>query len=265
MEDIINNAIKSNKTCYFISPHLDDAAFSCGGLINHLSGKTKVVVITIFTSAGKTNHTLSAIRYAQMCGYGRREIMRFYKDRRKEDRELWHSIGVKFVHLGFKDALWRPKRGMSWLERILSILINEPRYIYPTHRLHVAKGVISKHDVVNIKKIENKILKITGRSKNKLVFCPVGLGGHVDHIITRSVCKKIFDEPIYWEDSPYNIYHKHTDNFVKQNDLKKHALIIDQKARHAMYPAYKTQFGKLFDGERKFKLPPEIYFLRFNS
>jgi len=49
--EIINNIIREKIPCFFISPHLDDAALSAGGLIAYLSQHTHVEVIDVFTEA----------------------------------------------------------------------------------------------------------------------------------------------------------------------------------------------------------------------
>jgi hypothetical protein len=64
MEKIIAHIIKNKIPCYFLSPHLDDAVLSAGGLISSLSGNTSVTVVNIFTTAGEKN-TLSAKKSIQ--------------------------------------------------------------------------------------------------------------------------------------------------------------------------------------------------------
>ena len=263
MDNLINQIIKQQKPCYFISPHLDDAAFSAGGLIAYLAGKTKVVALTTFTRAGKDKHSLSGLAYAKKCGFVGTDMSKFFGLRRKEDRELWQSLGVEAVHLPFADALWRPKSHLNLIERMATLVINDFRYIYPTHRLHVAKGKIVKQDLANLRKLENKLKKVV--RKDGVVFCPLGLGKHVDHIMARTACKNVFPEVVYWEDAPYNLYHqidKEMKDFIAENRLQKMVFDQNQEKRKAMYPAYKTQFGKLFGGEIDFSLLPESYYLR---
>lgn len=66
-------------TCVYVSPHLDDAVFSCAaGIVARRAAGTRVVVITVF-SAGDP-------------------------DRNVEDIAALKSVGVEAVHLGLKDA-----------------------------------------------------------------------------------------------------------------------------------------------------------------
>lgn len=283
MQKIIDQIIKNKIPCYFISPHLDDAAFSCGGLITYLSGQTRVVVVTAFTRAGKDNHSLSGLAYAKKCGFKNQDMAEFFSLRRKEDRDLWKSQNIEFIHLPFVDALWRINPQPNLIQKIGSKLINEFRYIYPTHRFHVSKGKVRLQDQRNLQKLKTKLKAII--ETRSIVFCPIALGNHVDHVLVREACANLIPrlQPIqprsllaqagldsftprliYWEDAPYNLYHRFTGKvagYVSQCRLRKYTFTKCQKQRKAMYPAYRTQFGKLFNGETKFQLPPERYYI----
>jgi glycosyltransferase involved in cell wall biosynthesis len=261
MDDILKDIIKNKKTCYFVSPHLDDAAFSAGGLISYLAKKTKVYVITAFTEAGIDKHSLSAIAYVRKCGFNVSEIKKFFTLRKKEDKELFENLGVNSIHLGFYDALWRKKKNLSIVERVLSFILSDFRYIYPTHRLHAGKGKIFDSDLLNLENLQKRLKETIGSGKDKYVFCPIGLGNHVDHIMVKTACTKTFENVLYWEDAPYNLYNK-TDQFLAKRDgLVSAVFSKNQTERKSMYPAYKTQFGKLFGGREDFDLPLEKYYL----
>ncbi len=261
MEKIIKEIIKTKKVCYFVSPHLDDAALSAGGLISHLARKTKVVVITAFTEAGKDKHSLSAVAYIKQCRYKKEKVQEFFEARKKEDRKLFESYTIEIIHLGLLDALWRKKRSLNIIEKFSTLFFNDFRYIYPTHRLHISKGKIFKEDEENLRKLEKKLKGIVGEGNNSVVFCPLGLGRHVDHIMAREACTNVFPRVIYWEDSPYNLYHELEKDFIRKMGLKRKDFGKNQTVRKSMYPAYKTQFGKLFNGE-EFNLLSEAYHIK---
>lgn len=259
MENIIKDIVDKKRTCYFVSPHLDDAAFSAGGLISYLAKRTKVIVVTLFTEAGTKNHSLSAVSYVNQCGYKKEEIQKFFIQRRKEDREVLESYGAKVVHMGYLDALWRGDEKPNLLYKLLSIILKDFRYIYPTHRFHISKGVIHKKDRRNLKRAERDLKDLVRSNNGPVIFCPLGLGNHVDHIFTRQLCTSALENVIYWEDSPYNLYHKSDKHFIKSKELKRYESRLNQKERYEMYPGYKSQFGKLFGG-KNFSLPVETYY-----
>ena len=92
-----------------VSPHLDDAVLSVGGLLWLLKDRFQVEVITVFsadppeamsplatTLAGQPGSTISAVR-------------------RAEDEHALATLGVGHRHLGFEDAIHRgPPKGGGW-------------------------------------------------------------------------------------------------------------------------------------------------------
>lgn len=258
MEKLLKDIEKNNKTCIFVSPHLDDAALSCGGLISYLANKVDVFVITVFTKAGNNKHSLSALAYVKKCGYKISEIDKFYSDRRKEDRKTFARFMIETKHLGFLDALWRKRNNICLVNKILSLLLSEFELIYPTHRLHIAKGVVHKEDAQTVRSLRAKLKNIT--TKNSVVFCPLAIGKHVDHVVVREVCQDLRLPIIFWSDYNYNLYHKPDKNFLSEFGLKRHIFRKNQNLRKKLILGYKTQVGKLFSG-RDFKLPPEKYYM----
>ena len=51
-----------------LSPHLDDAALSCGAMMIHACQTIPVTVATLFTEAGPPPYTLSTRRYLHQVG-----------------------------------------------------------------------------------------------------------------------------------------------------------------------------------------------------
>jgi LmbE family N-acetylglucosaminyl deacetylase len=262
MDKMVKDIIKEKRDCFFISPHLDDAAFSAGGLIAYLSKKTRVIVVTVFSEAGENEHSLSALSYIKQCGYKEKGVKEFYKQRRSEDKEVLEGLGAEVIHMGYLDALWRKGKRGNIIKIILSKLLNDFKYTYPTYKFHISQGKISEEDTPNLENVKNALLKLTKESENYVIFCPIGLGRHVDHIFVREACTDIFGNVIYWEDAPYNLYHSFKDDFINKHNLVRYEYPVDEKLRHKIYPGYKSQFGKLFDGERKFDLIPEAYYLK---
>lgn len=73
------------KTALFISPHLDDAVFSCAGMMRRLAEDGwQVLVATVFSEGGDE-----------------------HPQRRAEDLDAAEKLGFEVLHLGFKDAPFR--------------------------------------------------------------------------------------------------------------------------------------------------------------
>lgn len=248
--EIIQNIIKEKKTCYFVSPHFDDAAFSAGALISYLAGHTKVVIINVFTKADSLS-TFSAKTYLKQCGYT--DAKKLYEDRENEDAAVFKHIGNKVINLGFTDALWRKKYTHNVLSRFFAN-VPELQVIYPTYKFHIIKGTIAKQDIKTLEQIKEKLQKIID-IQNSVLFCPFGTGNHIDHVITRKACDDLYSSLMYWSDFPYNLTSGQKENgyssfFFEENLTDKEELI----------KGYKTQYAAMFaDG---LHLKPEQFFIK---
>ncbi|MFA6502053.1 MAG: PIG-L family deacetylase [Parachlamydiales bacterium] len=238
----------------FISPHLDDAVFSSGGLMIDLRSKgVPITVINIFTRSDGQD-SISAKRYISQCGYTNSK--KLYEDRVHEDKSVLNSIGIEVINLGFVDALWRKRKENIFLN-YLSKIIPEIGLIYPTYRWHVTKGIVSPLDGNNKKDIVKSVQSVRQYKEAKYIFIPIGIGNHVDHLIVKDILdadnsKKI----IFWADYPY-IVRDMTQinlNFIREtykpNWVKK--MILMKK--------YKTQFNAIFSS--KINKSDEYYFYK---
>ena len=257
MRNLIKEIITHKTPCYFISPHLDDAAISCGGLISALAQKTQVYVINVFTKVGPLPYTKSAKKFLKNCGYKNAQTL--FKDRVLEDRNVFKLLKVKVFYLGFIDALWRRRKRLNAIAGFLVKYLPEITHVYPTYRFHIKKGKLSKEDRPLMDSLKIKLTFLIKKRKEYIIFCPLGTGKHSDHLIVRNVCNDVFDKVVYWSDAPYNLSHK--DNLGFLTDKKVRSFIYRKRAkiRVKAVKGYKSQVRALFpDG--KIRLKPEKYF-----
>jgi LmbE family N-acetylglucosaminyl deacetylase len=86
-------------TSLYISPHLDDVAFSCaGGLLARVDSGARVVVCTVFSKGAPA---------------------RAYAQRRREDQKALIAAGAECVHLDFEDAPARENLEASFRALVL--------------------------------------------------------------------------------------------------------------------------------------------------
>ena len=83
-----------NYNIIFISPHLDDAIYSCSQMIREKQKDNKILIITIFTHYPKNNPTNPFLN-------GQVRI--------KEDKEICKSLGVDYMHLDYSELMIRNK------------------------------------------------------------------------------------------------------------------------------------------------------------
>jgi LmbE family N-acetylglucosaminyl deacetylase len=150
-----------------LSPHLDDAAFSCGGLMLTLVGAgANVTVATVFARSPGARPTspLGAELIGQL------EPSAWVAERRREDKQALTAIGAVVRHGRFIDAAFRlgtdgaPMYG-SW----------------PA----VFAGTWQTPDDVLIDRITAQIAAWRLEVGADRIYVPLGCGGHVDHLLVH--------------------------------------------------------------------------------
>ncbi len=185
-----------NKDILILSPHIDDAFFSLGYLINHLYKKWhKITIINVFT---KTNFLLNKNDESA-------EFVRI-----QEEKQLGLKYpNITFINLGFKDAIirWYNKNTLFSLIAI-------------------------KDDLEQIVQIKETLSTYIN---NQIVLIPLWYWHHTDHVLI-SYNLKYWKNTYYYEDLPYAVRNKKTDfavwqqqhmekvgfNFITKDDINAH-------------------------------------------
>ena len=252
----LQRSLLSNDPWLFLSPHLDDAVLSCGALIKESSRARDVTVATIFTETTAPPHTRAARTFVGQCRAPDADTL--FAARKVEDRQVLEELGVRYVHLGLADALFRlrhPTPGSQFVKRFLPELV----YRYPTYRFDIALGRISRGDRALIADLRAQVGDLLQQTKAELLFCPLGTGRHVDHLITRMVGSSFPDRVVYYADFPYSMSFPLDERFVRENVLESGTFDQELSAKEAMIRGYGTQAAALFpDGE--IPAVPETYY-----
>jgi LmbE family N-acetylglucosaminyl deacetylase len=206
-------------THVFVSPHPDDIALSCGGLVAALQrrGET-VVIVTVFCGAGSsstlTDYQRDALGFGAIAtgatgaetggqtgvtATGASSADAPSPDaamagRRSEDKRYARSVGAAITFLNLPDAVFRGYEGEAQL-----------------------MGMPRPDDPAPIEALAREL----GRLKPKHVYFPLGVGNHVDHQLARAAGIALLggphDEPsgsvavgpgllgrlLFYEDFPY--------------------------------------------------------------
>lgn len=252
--DILTGAIKQGVPLIVLSPHLDDAALSCGAMMLHAVGRTSVTVVTFFTEAGHRPYTLSARRYLQQVEA--KDAQMLYQRRQEEDRAALKSAGITCVHAGLPEALFR--RRAHHRPSFGGRLLPEIDHIYPVYRLHITAGRIAAADAGTLQHVCETIQQRAG-SGPSVVLAPLGVGNHVDHILVRSAAERSGARVVYYSDFPYNQQCAADHGFIQRHRLAETqwSRLIDAKVE--MVRAYETQVAALFKGGH-IPVVPEIFF-----
>ncbi len=168
------------RTALFISPHLDDVAFSCGGLAALLSDAGwHTILATVFTRT-----VLPAEGFALACQLdkGLAADVDYMALRRQEDLRAAALLGFTALHwLNFPEA---PHRGYSSAPALF--------------------GATAEAD--DIAHVVTEALRLLDTAKQPgLVLAPQGLGAHVDHQIVVQAATQVFppDRLAFYRDTPY--------------------------------------------------------------
>ena len=218
-------------TALFLSPHLDDAVFSAGGLAGLLADRGWTTVLaTAFTRS-----VVPAAGFALACQLdkGLAPEVDYMALRRQEDQEAAAVLGFSQVR---------------WLD-----LLEAPHREY-----HSAPALFSDpngHDSVRIP-LSAHFLALAAEFRPDLVLAPQGLGNHVDHqqVIAAALGSFRADRLAFYRDTPYAI---------RQPEARAHKAVpntpwsviaieaaLDRKIAAAQ--CYTSQVGFQFGG------PPEL-------
>ena len=187
----IGALVASRPTCLVLSPHLDDAVFSTGGLLQRLAaaGGPVVDVVTVFTRPAAGPRTLAVRRALRADGDPDPET--WYAARRAEDRSVVSSVGARAEHLDLVDAPYRQRR--SGAARAAGRLLPELSAVYPTYRFDAARGRRSRADrPLEAHLRRNLLSRLTSPTSGvDLLLAPLGVGSHVDHVIVRRAALEV--------------------------------------------------------------------------
>lgn len=179
----------------FLSPHHDDIAFSIGGMISiSYATNANYYLINIFN---KTCYCLPTFKTKDI-----------NKQRNVEDNQFAKQFGLNKLNLNLPDS---SAIGHTAHSETICVPSDTRRFIL-TQKL-------------------NRIFKYIRPNK---LFCPLSIGGHIDHRMVKEVCLEIFSDSyrnlIFYEDLPYayNYDANSIENIIqKTTSLQLHAQYIN--------------------------------------
>ncbi len=168
----------------YISPHFDDAVLSCGGLIWEQVRAGEQVEIWTICAGYPPPGGLSAFAKQLHKDWDTGTAAETIRLRRKEDRTAAGIVGAKLRHLPLPDCIYRRSpEGESYYP--------EDVFVPPQ----------AGDAAVFVPQIERR-LRSLARPADRLV-CPLSVGSHVDHRLTRHAVERL-ELPIqYYGDLPY--------------------------------------------------------------
>jgi LmbE family N-acetylglucosaminyl deacetylase len=254
---VLQKVLSGAAPTLFLSPHLDDAVLSCGALIRYLTHRGPATVATVFTAADPGPHTWAARRFLRRCNCG--DAASLFRERRAEDVAVLRELGAERVHLGFPDALFRRRQLSNPPARWLSRAVPELGHRYPTYRFDIARGRVAPGDQTMITAVAEAAGALLERTGAEVLFCPLGVGRHVDHLIVRAVGERFADRVVYYSDFPYHRSAAADPAFIARHGLLPCSWAHGLSGKDRLILGYRTQAEALFPGLR-IPVAPEIYY-----
>jgi len=169
----------------YLSPHLDDAALSCGGQIfQETESRAPILIVTLMAGEPATDLQLS--EFAKSL-HERWELARnAVVVRRAEDVVACQILKADHLHWSVPDCIYRtdPATGEPCYPDWESIITT----------MHPADEAIVAWLVQHLQQLPAA----------DQIYAPLTVGHHVDHRLTRLAAERVFgNELIYYEDYPY--------------------------------------------------------------
>jgi LmbE family N-acetylglucosaminyl deacetylase len=170
----------------YLSPHLDDAALSAGGLIYEQTQAG--IPVEIWTFMCGDPHLSEFSPFAQMLHktWGFADASETVRERRIEDTNAANILGATALHFDFLDCIYRRDSLGNWL--------------YP-------EGVFGAIRAEDSDLPAEIAAEITPRLRpDDMLVCQLSVGSHVDHVLVRHAAELLGRPLIYDIDMPYFLY-----------------------------------------------------------
>lgn len=168
----------------YVSPHLDDVAFSCGGQVHGAVRRgRRVLIVTLHTADPPWDEGVSAFAEELHRSWGLGpEAMAV---RRQEDVEACRVLGAEPRHEPELDALYRRDASGA--------------FCYDTPE--ALRGRPATAERAHLERLRRILAELPPAER---VYAPLAAGGHVDHRLTRRAAEAVFGRRLlYYEDYPY--------------------------------------------------------------
>lgn len=168
----------------FLSPHLNDAVYSCGGLIRTRVAAGEAVEVWTLFAGDPPAGALSPFAQEMHTHWGMGEAT--FAARRAEDEHACGMVGAGYRHFSHHDCIYRRASP-------------DGSFLYPTHEHIIGRISRADRELADrlVAELENALPADAG------LVCPLGLGNHVDHMLTRLVAERLNRPLLYFEDLPY--------------------------------------------------------------
>jgi LmbE family N-acetylglucosaminyl deacetylase len=187
------NDISTKHRHIFLSPHLDDVVYSCGGTLGvQVSCGQTPLVITVFAGIPPSNLQPSpyALQVQHLMDF-RENPAQVFEARRQEDAAALDYLRVDYLWLDYFDAIYR----------------GNPAYY--SDRGSLIGGDVHPGDSFIDRQLAQMLVTLHERLPDTVWYAPLGVGRHVDHQIVCSAADRLIQRGAnvkLYEDFPYVLW-----------------------------------------------------------
>ena len=168
----------------YVSPHLDDAALSCGGLVWEQAQAGETISIWTVCAGEPPDGDFSP--FAQEL-HARWEVgQNALAKRRIEDVNACRRLGASYQHFSIPDCIYRRHPQSGEFMYASEAALNGPLQPGDTQVIHTFLELLRQ-----------------SLQPDAVLVCPLGLGNHVDHQLTRQAVEDLGVPLWYYTDYPY--------------------------------------------------------------
>lgn len=217
----------------FLSPHYDDAVFSCGGGIWELQNAgEEVEVWTICGGQPPQQAVLSP--YVQQLHHRWGVGLEAVAQRKAEDAEALKRLGISGFSFSILDCIYR--------------LSGSGQPLYTSDE--ALFGELHDHDRALLEPLSEQIAQKIVCPSN--LVCPLGVGNHVDHQLTRLAAEMSGVPLWYYAEIPYIFRHPDWQKDFPLSGYQTHSIPISEVGfeywlRSVL--AYRSQLSTFWESE----------------
>jgi len=220
----------------YLSPHLDDAVLSAGGLIYEQTGSDIPLEISTFMCGYAPPGEVSPFAELQHAQWGFSSAEETTRMRRQEDKKAAALVGASVVHFDFLDCIYRRGRNGEWLYNDILVPPHPEDAEIPAQIAQAITDRLQPDDVL---------------------VCQLAVGSHVDHVLVRQGAELLGYPLRYDIDVPY-IFYKREELGPKSAGMKESVYSIAETSLNRWKEAalaYQSQIVVLGDA---FNTPEKV-------
>ncbi|MBI2759766.1 MAG: PIG-L family deacetylase [Chloroflexi bacterium] len=213
----------------YLSPHLDDAVLSAGGLIYEQSKSGIPVEVWTFMCGFPPEGEVSPLAQALHFQWEFSSAKETVEKRRAENVKATAIVGAKAVHFDFLDCIYRRSQNGDWL--YAENIFDPPHADEEGLPGGIAKAIAPRLE------------------PDDVLICQLAIGSHVDHIIVRKAAELLGRPLLYDADIPYLLNHPE-ELSPKTAGMKEKVHVVSEatlRSWQEAIAAYKSQIAVLFE------------------